>query len=166
MTPAVSERLRRSELLLLTLGAITASLLLAASVRDDLARVLDGTLPAMYAAIYGLKLVLMEAALLAPFVVLALLSRALLRETARSIYRWAGFGISVAASVGVVVMLGAGLVPMDLEEAVDTLIANVVPALMLLSACALLYGGLIWLAQHQRPASISRRERANRPRPG
>lgn len=150
-----SDRLRRLELILLAIGAITASLLLAANARDDLGHLVDGTLPSVHSAIYGMKLLLMEAALLAPFIVLALLSRALLRETERSTYRWAGFAISLGASAGVIAMLMAGLVPVDLEEAVDTLLANVVPALVLLSACALLYGGLIWLAQHGRLESVS-----------
>jgi NhaP-type Na+/H+ or K+/H+ antiporter len=109
----------------------------------------------------------MEAALLAPFVVLALLSRSLLRETTRHRYRWAGMAISLAASIGVVAMLLSGLVPVDLEEAMDTLLGHVVPALVFLSACALLYGGLIWLAQHGRleafmPPSDARANRAQR----
>lgn len=150
MVRRLSDRLRRAEVLLLGTGAIAASLLLLANAGDDLRHFIDGRTPGAHAAIYGLKLMLMEAALLAPFLVLALLSRSLLRETTRHRYRWAGVGISLAASVGVVAMLVAGLIPVDLEEAIDTLLGNVVPALVFLSACALLYGGLIWLAQHGR----------------
>jgi len=146
----LSDRLRRAEVVLLACGAFAASVLLVANAGDDLRHFIDGETPGPHAAIYGLKLVLMESALLAPFVVLALLSRSLLRETTRHAYRWAGMAISLAASVGVVAMLVAGLIPVDLEEAMDTLLGNVVPALLFLSACALLYGGLIWRAQHGR----------------
>lgn len=150
MVRMLSDRLRRAEVLLLGCGALAASVLLIVNAGDDLRHFIGGGTPGSHAAIYGLKLLLMEAALLAPFVVLALLSRSLLRETNRQRYRWAGMAISLAASVGVVAMLVAGLIPVDLEEAVDTLIGNVVPALLFLSGCALLYGGLIWLAQHGR----------------
>lgn len=146
----LSDRLRRAEVFLLGGGAIAASLLLLANAGDDLRHFVDGRTPGTDAAIYGLKLMLMEAALLAPFLVLALLSRSLLRETTRNRYRWAGMGISLAASLGVVAMLVSGLIPVDLEQAIDTLLGNVVPALLFLSGCALLYGGLIWLAQHGR----------------
>lgn len=145
-----SDRLRRVEVLLLGSGALAASVLLIVNAGEDLSHFIDDQTPAVHAAIYALKLMLMEAALLAPFVVLALLGRSLLRETTRSRYRWAGMAISLAASVGVVAMLVSGLIPVDLEEAMDTLLASVVPALMLLSGCALLYGGLIWIAQHGR----------------
>lgn len=150
MARMLSDRLRRAEVTLLGCGALAASALLVINAGDDLRHFIDGHTPGPHAAIYGLKLILMEAALLAPFVVLALLSRSLLRETNRHGYRWAGMAISLAASVGVVGMLMAGLIPVDLEEAMDTLLGNVVPALLFLSACALLYGGLIWLAQHGR----------------
>lgn len=150
MVRLLSDRLRRAELLLLASGAVAASVLLALNAGDDLRQAVEGELGGAHTAIYGLKLLLMEAALLVPFVVLALMSRALLRETNRHRYRWAGVGISLAASLGVVGMLLAGLIPVDLTEAVDTLIGSVVPALVLLAGCALLYGGLIWLAQHGR----------------
>jgi NhaP-type Na+/H+ or K+/H+ antiporter len=150
MVRMLSDRLRRAEVLLLGCGAFAASVLLIVNAGDDLRHFIDGRTPGPHAAIYGLKLMLMEAALLAPFLVLALLSRSLLRETTRHRYRWAGMAISLAASVGVVAMLMAGLIPVELEEAMDTLLVNVVPALVFLSACALLYGGLIWLAQHAR----------------
>ena len=150
MVRMLSDRLRRAEVLLLACGALAASVLLVANAGDDLRHFIDSGTPGPHAAIYGLKLMLMESALLAPFVVLALLSRSLLRETTRHAYRWAGMAISLAASVGVVAMLMAGLIPVDLEEAVDTLIGNVVPALLFLSGCALLYGALIWRAQHGR----------------
>ncbi len=167
MVRMLSDRLRRAEILLLGCGALAASVLLVANAGDDLRHFIDGHTPGPHAAIYGLKLLLMEAALLAPFVVLALLSRSLLRETTRNLYRWAGMAISLAASVGVVAMLVAGLIPVDLEEAMDTLLGNVVPALVFLSACALLYGGLIWLAQHGRleafmPPSDGRTNRPQR----
>lgn len=150
MVRVLSDRLRRLEVALLGLGALSASVLLVINAGDDLRHFVDGQTPAVHAAIYALKLLLMEAALLAPFVVLALLGRSLLRETTRHRYRWAGMGISLVASVGVVAMLVLGLIPVDLEEAVDTLISSVVPALVLLAVCALLYGGLIWIAQHGR----------------
>lgn len=150
MVRRLSDPLRRAEVLLLVAGALAASILLVLNAGDDLRQLVESDVPTVHAAIYGLKLLLMEAALLAPFLVLALLSRALLRETTRHRYRWAGMAISLAASGGVVAMLVMGLIPVDLEEAMDTLLSNVVPALMLLSACALLYGGLIWLAQHAR----------------
>lgn len=150
MARLLSDRLSRAEVLLLIAGALAASVLLALNAGDDLRRLVQPDVPTVHAAIYGLKLLLIEAALLAPFLVLALLSRALLRETTRHRYRWAGMAISLAASVGVVAMLVSGLIPVDLEEAMDTLISSVVPALVLLSSCALLYGGLIWLAQHAR----------------
>jgi len=150
MVRMLSDRLRRAELLLLVSGAVATSVLLLMNAGDDLRHFIDGQTAATHVAIYGLKLMLMEAALLAPFLVLALLSRSLLRETTRQRYRWAGVAISLAASVGVVAMLLAGLIPVDLEEAMDTLLGHVVPALVFLSACALLYGGLIWLAQHGR----------------
>lgn len=154
MVRLLSDRLRRAEVLLLGSGAVAASVLLIINAGKDLRHFIDGHTPGTHAVIYGLKLMLMEAALLAPFVVLALLSRSLLRETTRHRYRWAGMGISLAASVGVVAMLVSGLIPVDLEEAIDTLLGNVVPALVFLSACALLYGGLIWLAQHGRLESF------------
>ncbi|GAB3729039.1 hypothetical protein GCM10028794_03110 [Silanimonas algicola] len=150
MVRMLSDRLRRAEVLLLGCGAMAASVLLVINAGDDLRHFIGGETPGSHAAIYGLKLLLMEAALLAPFVVLALLSRSLLRETTRNVYRWTGMAISMAASIGVVAMLLAGLIPVDLEEAMDTLLGNVVPALVFLSVCALLYGGLIWLAQHGR----------------
>lgn len=150
MVRSLSDRLRRAEVLLLGTGAIATSVLLLANAGEDLRHFIDGRTSGGHVAIYGLKLLLMEAALLAPFLVLALLSRSLLRETTRHRYRWAGVGISLAASVGVVAMLVSGLIPVDLEEAMDTLLGHVVPALVFLSACALLYGGLIWLAQHGR----------------
>lgn len=150
MARELSDRLRRAEVLLLGSGAFAASALLVLNAGDELRHFIDGQTPAVHAAIYGLKLMLMEAALLAPFIVLALLGRSLLRETTRRGYRWAGMAISLAASVGVVAMLMSGLIPVDLEEAMDALLGSVVPALMLLSACALLYGGLIWVAQHGR----------------
>jgi putative copper export protein len=167
MARVLSDRLRRIEVGLLGLGALSASLLLVANAGEDLRHFIDGQTPAVHAAIYGLKLLLMEAALLAPFLVLALLGRSLLRETTRHRYRWAGMGISLAASVGVVVMLVSGLIPVDLEEAIDTLIGSVVPALMLLSVCALLYGGLIWMAQHGRLEAFmgSSEPPSNRPQP-
>lgn len=145
-----NDGLGRFEVSLLATGAVAASVLLAVSASDHLALLLGGSLPGMAATIYGLKLVLMEAALLAPFVVLALLSRALLRETTRHRYRWAGVAISLAASLGAAAMLLSGLVKVDLEEAMNSLIGSVVPALVLLTGCALLYGGLIRLARHRR----------------
>lgn len=166
MVRMLSDRLRRAEVLLLGCGAFAASVLLIANAGEDLRHFIDGRTPGPHAAIYGLKLMLMEAALLAPFVVLALLSRSLLRETTRNLYRWAGMAISLAASVGVVGMLVAGLIPVDLEEAMDTLLGNVVPALVFLSGCALLYGGLIWLAQHGRLEAFSAPEGGRSSRPG
>jgi hypothetical protein len=150
----LSDRLRRAEVLLLGGGAAAASVLLLANAGDDLRHLIAGPTLGTHAAIYGLKLMLIQAALLAPFIVLALLSRSLLRETTRHRYRWAGMGISLAASVGVVAMLVSGLIPVELEEAMDTLLGNVVPALVFLSGCALLYGGLIWLAQHSQLESF------------
>lgn len=155
MVRILSDRLRRAEILLLGCGAFAASVLLIANAGDDLRHFIDGRTAGPHAAIYGLKLMLMEAALLAPFIVLALLSRSLLRETTSHRYRWAGMAISLAASVGVVAMLMSGLIPVDLEEAMDTVLGNVVPALVFLSGCALLYGGLIWLAQHDRLEAFS-----------
>lgn len=166
MVRMLSDRLRRAEVLLLWAGALAASVLLALNAGEDLRALVEGEVPTVRAALYALKLLLVEAALLAPFVVLTLMSRALLRETTRHRFRWAGMAISLAASVGVVAMLVAGLIPVDLEEAMDTLIASVVPALVLLSSCALLYGGLIWLAQHARlEAFVSPPERPASRRP-
>lgn len=150
-----SDRLRRLEVLLLTAGAVTASVLLALQAGDDLGHATLAARSGALAAVYAFKLLLMEAALLAPFTVLALLGRALFRETGQSPYRWVGLGISLAASLGVVVALWAGHAPLDLGRAVDTLVAHVVPPMLLLSACALLYGGLIWLAQHRRLTPFS-----------
>lgn len=155
MTRPSSDRLRRLELALLATGALGASLLLAVNARADLGHLLGEPLPRLQIGIYSMKLLMMEAALLAPFVVLALLGRALRRETGRSPYRWAGLGISLGASAGVLAMLLAGLVPIDLEEALDTLVASVVPALVLLTACAGLYGGLIRLARHAKLETIT-----------
>jgi len=150
MVPVRSDRLRRFEILLLALGAVSASLLLAASARKELGYLVDGSLSTLHAGIYAMKLLLMEAALLAPFVVLAMLGRALLRETTRSGYRFAGLGISAAALAGVLAMLLLSLMPTDYEKTVNTLAGDVVPALVLLAVCALLYGGLIGLAQRRR----------------
>lgn len=165
MVRMLSDPLRRAEVLLLLAGAIAASVLLALNAGEDLHRLLEDDVPTVHAAIYGLKLLLMEAALLAPFLVLALLSRALLRETTRHRYRWAGLAISLSACVGVIGMLASGLIPVDLEDAVDTLIGSVVPALVLLSGCALLYGGLIWLAQHARLETLIPPDEPSNPRP-
>jgi len=145
-----SDCLSRFEVALLALGALAASVLLALGASDAFAALGAGSATAFALFVYGFKLLLMEAALLAPFVVLALLSRALLRETTRLPYRWAGVAISLGASLGVAAMLLSGLVRVDLEAAMDTLIGSVVPALMLLTACAMLYGGLIWRAQNVR----------------
>lgn len=164
MVRLLSDRLRRFELLMLGLGALSASALLAVNAWDDIRELLEGNLAGIHSVVYGLKLLLMEAALLAPFVVLAHLSRALLRETTRQRYRWAGLAISLAASAGVVGLLMGDVIHVDLEEALDALIASVVPALVLLSGCALLYGGLIWLAQHGKLESLSGDERAIRVR--
>ena len=150
MVRLLVDRFRRIEVLLLAAGALVASLLMALNAGKNVSALLDGQVPPLQAMIYALKLMLMEAALLAPFLVLVLLSRALLRETSRHRYRWAGMAISLLASAGVIVMLTTGLVRVDLAEAMDALIGNVVPALVLLSTCALLYGGLIWMAQHGR----------------
>lgn len=164
MVRLLVDRFRRIEVLLLAAGALVASLLMALNAGKNVSALLEGDVPPMQAAIYALKLMMMEAALLAPFFVLVLLSRALLRETSRHRYRWAGMAISLLASAGVVAMLVTGLIPVDLEEAMDTLIGSVVPALVLLSTCALLYGGLIWMAQHGQldrviPAPIERSKR-------
>lgn len=168
MVRMLSDRLSRIEATLLALGAFAASVLLVLGASDDFAGLFEGTLPAFAIFVYGLKLLLMEAALLAPFVVLALLSRALLRETTRHRYRWAGLAISLGASAGVAAMLASGLVRVELEAAMDTLIGGVVPALVLLTTCALLYGGLIWLAQHGQLERIiaTPSERARRDRDG
>lgn len=158
---------RRVEVVLLYTGALIASLLLAVNAGRNVSSLLEGEVAPLQAAVYGLKLMLIEASLLAPFLVLVLLSRALLRETSRHRYRWAGMVISLLASAGVVAMLATGLIRVDLEEAVDALIGSVVPALVLLSSCALLYGGLIWMAQHGSleimPSAI---ERSRRREPG
>ena len=164
MVRLLVDRFRRIEVLLLAAGALVASVLMALNAGKNVAALLEGDVPPVQAAVYALKLMMMEAALLAPFFVLVLLSRALLRETSRHRYRWAGMAISLLASAGVVSMLVTGLIPVDLEEAMDTLIGSVVPALVLLSTCALLYGGLIWVAQHGRlekimPAAIERPKR-------
>lgn len=168
MTRPSSDRLRRLELALLATGALGASLVLAVNVRADLGHLPDDPLHRLHIGIYGMKLLMMGAALLAPFVVLALLGRALRRETGRNPYRWAGLGISLGASVGVLAMLLAGLVPIDLEEALDTLLASVVPALVLLTACACLYGGLIRLARQAKLEAVTAGETtpANPPRRG
>lgn len=155
MARAPSDRLRRFELLLLGSGAVAASVLLALDAGDQVRLIVESGVSLGHMAIYGLKLLMMEAAILAPFVMLTLLSGALLRETARGRYRWAGLGISMTASAGVVLMLIAGLVAVQLEGTVTTIVANVVPALVLLSACGLLYGGLIRLARHGRLERVS-----------
>lgn len=156
MARAPCDRLRRFELLLLGSGAVAASVLLAIDAGGQMRLIVEGGASLGHMAIYGLKLLLMEAAILAPFILLTLLSGALLRETAHGRYRWAGLGISVAASAGVVIMLIAGLVAVHLQDTVTTLVANAVPALVLLSACGLLYGGLIQLARHGRLEGVSR----------
>ena len=79
MVRKLSDRLRRAEVLLLGSGAAAASVLLLANAGDDLRHFIAAPTSGTHAAIYGLKLMLMEAALLAPFIVLALLSRSLLR---------------------------------------------------------------------------------------
>ena len=150
MARRASDHLHRVELAVLCAGAVAASALLSMNASDELDRLRGGELSALLVGIYGLKLLLLEAALLAPFLVLALLGRSLLRETGRCRYRCAGLAISVSATLGVVGMLVSGLIAVDLEQAMDTLIGNVVPALVLLTVCAALYGGLIRLAQQGR----------------
>lgn len=150
MAPRASDRLHRVELAVLGLGATAASVLLALNARDELHRLLEGELSALVLGIYTFKLLLIEAALLAPFLVLVLLGRSLLRETGRCRYRCGGLAISLSATLGVLAMLVSGLIPVDLEQAMDTLIGNVVPALLLLTVCAGFYVGLIRIAQRGR----------------
>jgi hypothetical protein len=136
------------------LGAVTTGVLLAMEAKNELAQLAAAQTRGAILVMYGLKLLIMELALLAPYLVLALLGGALMRETTRWSYRAVGLVISVTASAGVVGMLLAGMVPVALEEAMDAVIGDVVPALLLLSVCALLYGGLVWLAQHGRLESF------------
>lgn len=150
-----SDRLRQFELLLLALGAVSVTLLLASNAREGLGLPVGGSLPALPVVMYVLKLLLMKAALLTPFVVLVLLGRVLLREAPRTGFRWLGLGVSATASAGVLVMLLASLISMDLAIAFDTPVGEVVPAIVLLSVCVLLYGGLIRLAQKRRIKPIS-----------
>lgn len=154
MSRPSNDRLRRFELLLLTLGAVTTGVLLGMEAKNELVHLGAAQTRGIFLVMYGLKLLMMELALLAPYLVLAMLGRALIRETTRWYYRAMGLAISLAASAGVVAMLLAGMVPVTLEEAIDAVIGDVVPALLLLSACALLYGGLVWLAQHGRLESF------------
>jgi len=154
MVRLLVDRFRRIELVLLSAGAVAASLLMVMVAGGKITALLDGDVPPLRAAMYGLKLLLMEAALLAPFLVLALLGRALQREAPKRHFRWAGVAISLLASAGVAVILLGGFLPANLEAAKYTLVAGVVPALVLLSACALLYGGLIRLAQHAKAEPI------------
>lgn len=150
MARLTSDRLHRLELLLLGLGALSTSLLIAFGAGQVFSPDASPTPAAATAFVYAAKLLLMESALLAPFVVLALMSKALLRETQRFRYRLPGLGLSASAISGVILLLVSGMMPLDLREALDTLLARVVPALLMLSACAILYGALIWLAQHGR----------------
>ncbi|GIX37054.1 MAG: hypothetical protein KatS3mg127_0293 [Silanimonas sp.] len=145
------DRLRRLELALLGLGALASAALLLVKACGGLAPLAGRMeLPGVQLTLYVAKLALTETALLAPHLVLGLLGRALLRETRQRRYRWAGLLLSAVASLGVVAMLAAGLVAIDLEDALDRLVAGVVPALILLAGCALAYGALIWRAQHAR----------------
>ena len=150
MSRPSNDRLRRFELLLLTLGAVSTGVLLALEAKNELAQLAAAETRGVILVMYGLKLLMMELALLAPYLVLGLLGGALMRETGRWSYRAMGLVISIAASGGVIGMLLAGMVPVALGDAMDVVIGDVVPALLFLSGCALLYGGLVWLAQHGR----------------
>lgn len=145
-----NDALHRWEIALLFLGAAASAILLAWNARDAWLQFEGTELQAMSLGLYGAKLVLLESALVAPFIVLSLLASALLRETQRASYRIAGLTISFAASAGVFAMLLLGLIPVHLADEIDRLTAAVVPALLFLAVCAGLYGALVWLAQHRR----------------
>lgn len=149
MARANNDPLRRWETAFLFLGAAASASLLAWNAREAWLAVQDTPFQAIGHGIYGAKLLLLEAALVAPFIVLSLLSDALVRETHRARYRVAGLTISVAAGVGVFAMLLRSM-PEHRAGAIDHLMASVVPALLFLSVCAGLYGALVWLAQHGR----------------
>jgi hypothetical protein len=148
MVRSLSDRLRRSEVRLLTLGALACAALLVWHVRDDLASlVADGAGIGAW-VMFGAKLSLLEAAMMTPWVILSMLSRALLRETERARYRFAGLAITVSACLGVAALLTVGRMNVHLDAPVDSLLGEAVPALLLLTGCAVLYGGLVFLAQH------------------
>ncbi len=148
MVRSLSDRLRRIEIRLLTLGALACAALLVWHVRDDLAWLVAEAAGISAWVMFGAKLSLLEAALMTPWFILSLLSRALLRETQRARYRLAGLAITVAACLGVVVLLTVGRMTVHLDAPVDSLLGEAVPALLLLTGCAVLYGGLVFLAQH------------------
>lgn len=154
MARASNDALRRWETSLLWIGAIASASLLAWNARDAWVHLQGTQFQAMSLGFYGAKLLMLESALIAPFIVLSLLGNALLRETQRATYRIAGLTISFAASAGVFAMLLLGLIPVHLTDAIDRLMAAVVPALLFLAVCAGLYGALVWLAQHGRLDSV------------
>jgi len=89
-------------------------------------------------------------------VVIGLLSRSLLRETNRSAFRIAGLAISLLAAAGGVAMLASGMVDVHLDAGMHNLMSEAVPTLVLLTVCAALYGGLVWLARHADLETFSR----------
>jgi len=156
MSRPSSDRLRRAELALLGFGALASALLLAWNAGAPLVEAASRAQSAVSTVMYGLKLIMLEAALLAPYVVMTLLSHSLLRETQRSGFRIAGFAISLLAAAGGVAMLATGMVDVHLDAGMHTLMSEAVPALVLLTVCAGLYGGLVWLARHAELEDFSR----------
>ena len=141
-------------------------MLLVWRVRDDLAWLVADASGASAWIMFGAKLSLLEAALMAPWVILSLLSRALLRETERARYRLAGLAITVGACLGVVALLTVGRMSVHLDAPIDSLLGEAVPALLLLTGCAVLYGGLVFLAQHGALERFNPRPSSPASRPG
>jgi hypothetical protein len=141
---------RRAELAVLAIsGLITAGLVLAAARRvwpDGL----DFDLPWLAnAALTTLKLLLLEAALLAPLLALGLLGQSLYRETQRLRDVSLGFGISAATSLLVIGLLLNGAVRLSVDAALGDLIESAVLPLGVLMVSGSLYGALIWRARRR-----------------
>lgn len=151
------DRLRRIELGLLGLGALACLLLLGLQAHEDLHALTAAAAGLLPTLLLAGRLLLVAAALLAPWLILALLGAALRREPIRPFYRWAGMALSGIALLGAIGLLTAGRRASHWRVPLDAVISEALPALLLLTACALLYGGLVFLARRVpaglRPAS-------------
>lgn len=156
MSRPSSDRLRNAELAVLGVGAFAAALLLAWNAGAPLFDAGSRAQSSLATGMYALKLVMLEAALLAPYVVIALLSRSLLRETNRRAFRIAGLAISLLAAAGGSAMLASSMVDVHLDAGMHNLMSEAVPALVLLTVCAVFYAGLVWLARHAELEDFSR----------
>ncbi len=148
MSLPTTDTIRRIELTLLVIGAVIAAAGVVVGSMDFFARVQALSMSDLTTLlIAGLKLLLVEAAVLAPFVVLAMLSHALMRESPRRRYRIAGLSVSLITSLAVCAWLLTNSLS-GIDSTLMALTGLAAPALLILAMSAAIYGILIWSARH------------------